>query len=96
MRYVAVQFEIRNTGTISYDDAPMNGAKVADAEGQQFEPALVMKIASGPLLPAGVKLTPGGKALGYLVFEVPKGSKVATVQFAMDSGFSETGEWRVG
>jgi len=42
-----------------------------------------------------VKLTPGGKALGYVVFEVPKKSKVTSVQFGMDSGFGGSGEWAV-
>lgn len=35
----------------------------------------------------------GGKTLGYLVFEVPKASKMSAVQFGMDSGFADTGEW---
>jgi hypothetical protein len=44
----------------------------------------------------GVSLKPGAKALGWVVFEVPKASKMATVQFAMDSGFAEeTGEWKL-
>ena len=52
-----------------------------------------MSVKAGPLFPGSVKLTPGGKALGYVVFEVPKASKVSAVQFGMDSGFADTGEW---
>ncbi|MET9816674.1 hypothetical protein [Streptomyces sp. NPDC006355] len=45
---------------------------------------------------SAVRLKPGAKALGWIVFEVPKNSKVATVQFAKDSGFAEqTGEWQL-
>jgi Domain of unknown function (DUF4352) len=94
-RYVAVQFEINNTGTAPYEDAPSNGAKVADADGQQFPSAIMVTTSAGPAFPAMVKLTPGGKALGYLVFEVPTKSKVAKVQFGMDSGLSDSGEWLV-
>lgn len=94
-RYVAVQFQIKNTGTVAYDDSPSNGAKVADADGQQFDSTIVMSVSAGPLFPASVKLTPGGKALGYIIFEVPKKSKVTAVQFGMDSGFGGSGEWVV-
>ncbi len=95
-RYVAVQFVIANKGDGAYDDSPSNGAKVADADGQQFEAAIMVdKTSAGPSLPSQVKVAPGGKAQGYLTFELPKGSKVAAVQFSMDSGFGETGEWKV-
>lgn len=63
-RYVAVQFQIKNTGTVPYEDSPSNGAKVADADGQQFDSTIVTSVKAGPILPASVKLTPGGKALG--------------------------------
>jgi len=95
-RYVAVQFQINNTGTAAYSDAPSNGAKVADSSGQQFSSTYTSAVSAGPTLPGTVKLTPGGKALGYIVFEVPTASKVSMVQFGTDSGFGGTGEWQVG
>ncbi|OEJ22554.1 DUF4352 domain-containing protein [Streptomyces subrutilus] len=95
-RYVAAQLELVNTGTAPYDDSPSNGAKVADAEGQQFNSTLTMGITAGPELPSGVKIAPGGKALGYIVFEVPKDSKVALLHFGLNSGFAEqTGQWTI-
>ncbi|MDQ1684386.1 MAG: hypothetical protein QOC82_1123 [Frankiaceae bacterium] len=92
-RYVAVRFRFTNTGSVAYDDAPSNGAKVVDDQGEQFEADFVDKINAGVLLPAQVKAAPGGLVVGYLVFQVPKKAKVAKVQFSMDSGFGETGEW---
>ncbi|AXE84263.1 hypothetical protein [Streptomyces sp. Go-475] len=54
------------------------------------------EVTAGPSMSSAVRLKPGAKALGWIVFEVPKTSKVATVQFAMDSGFAEqTGEWQL-
>ncbi|WKD36518.1 DUF4352 domain-containing protein [Streptomyces xanthophaeus] len=95
-KYVAAQLELVNTGTVPYDDSPSNGAKVADAEGQQFNSTMTMGITAGPELPSGVKIAPGGKALGYIVFEVPKESKVALLHFSLNSGFaSQTGQWTV-
>ncbi|MGW7439230.1 DUF4352 domain-containing protein [Streptomyces sp. NPDC054849] len=95
-RYVAAQLELVNTGSAPYDDSPSNGAKVADAEGQQFNSTMTLGITAGPELPSGVKIAPGGKALGYIVFEVPKDSKVALLHFGLNSGFaSQTGQWTI-
>lgn len=95
-KLVAVQFLIVNTGTAAYDDAPSNGAVVVDAKGQQYEATpFYDKIRAGTQLPTTVKLAPGNKALGYLVFEVPRKATVAQVQFSMDSGFGDTAQWNV-
>ena len=95
-RYVAAQFIVQNVGTTAYDDSPANGAKAIDAAGQQFSADITLdKSTAGPGLPAQTKLPPGGKALGFLVFQVPTASKVAKVQFSQNSGFGETGEWTV-
>jgi hypothetical protein len=94
-RYVGIQFRLVNTGSVAYNDSPSNGAQVSDADGQQFESAFA-DISAGPSMSSDVKLKPGGKALGWIVFEVPKASKVSVVQFGMDSGFAEqTGEWKL-
>lgn len=94
-RWVAAQFELVNTGTAVYDDSPSNGAQVADADGQRFD-AWFGDITAGPSMASAVKLPKGEKALGYIVFEVPKDSKIASVQFGMNSGFSDhTGQWAV-
>ncbi|MEU0199619.1 MULTISPECIES: DUF4352 domain-containing protein [unclassified Streptomyces] len=94
-RWLAVQFQLVNTGTKAYTDSPQNGAQVADDQGQQFQTTFA-EVTAGPSMSSAVRLKPGAKALGWIVFEVPKTSKVATVQFAMDSGFAEqTGEWQL-
>lgn len=94
-RYVAVQFQIQNTGTVPYNDAPDNGANVTDVSGHQFGYSTVYSVSAGPEFPATVTLAPGQKALGYIVFEVPTGSNVAAVAFAMDSGYGDSGKWTV-
>jgi hypothetical protein len=94
-RWVAAQFELVNTGTAVYDDSPANGAQVADADGQRFTTTFA-DITAGPSMASAVKLPKGEKALGWIVFEVPKASKIASVQFTMNSGFSnQTGQWTV-
>lgn len=94
-RWVGVQFRLVNTGTIAYSDSPSNGAQIADAQGQQFTSTFA-DITAGPSMASSVNLKPGAKALGWVVFEVPKASKADVVQFTMDSGFADqTGEWKL-
>lgn len=94
-KWAAAQFELVNTGSKVYSDSPSNGAKAADSQGQRFD-AWFGEIAAGPAMSSDVSLPKGEKALGWVVFEVPKGSKIVTVQFAMNSGFSDqTGQWSV-
>ncbi|CAG7657954.1 DUF4352 domain-containing protein [Actinacidiphila bryophytorum] len=95
-RLVAVQFRLHNTGSTTYNDSPANGAKVVDTQGQGFDSAITDTTSAGPNFPATTTISPGGKALGFIVFEVPAGSKVAMVQFALDSGFStDVAQWKV-
>lgn len=94
-RWAAAQFELVNTGSKVYADSPSNGAKAADSEGQRFN-AWFGEISAGPAMSSDVSLPKGEKALGWIVFEVPKDSKIVSVQFGMNSGFSDqTGQWTV-
>jgi hypothetical protein len=94
-RWAAAQFELVNTGSKVYADSPQNGAKAADSQGQRFD-SWFGEIKAGPSMSSDVSLPKGEKALGWIVFEVPKDSKVVSVQFGMNSGFSDqTGQWSV-
>jgi hypothetical protein len=96
-RFAAVQFSLRNMGKSAYEDSPSNGAKVIDVKGQSFGSYLAGNVKAGPGFANGqVNILPGDKALGVVVFEVPKKVKLAKVQFGTDSGFGQVGEWRVG
>lgn len=94
-RWVAAQFELANTGTAVYSDSPSNGTQVADEQGQQFQ-TTYGEITAGPMMTSSAKVAPGGKVLGWIVYEVPQDSKITTVQFSMNSGFAaQTGQWTV-
>ncbi|MGV9663089.1 DUF4352 domain-containing protein [Nocardia niigatensis] len=97
-RYYAVQFQIKNSGTKAYDDAPSNGAKVIDAAGQGFPTVTTYAdTTAGPNFGTIVDIAPGDMAVGYLVFAVPADSQITKVQFGMDSGVSgHTGQWVIG
>ncbi|WKX69343.1 DUF4352 domain-containing protein [Streptomyces sp. XD-27] len=95
MRFVAVQFRLKNTGSKVYSNTPENGAKVVDVQGQQFDSTLT-ETTAGPNFAGSTTIALGDTALGFIVFEVPAASKVAKIQFAMNSGFSNnTGQWSV-
>ncbi|MEU5927825.1 DUF4352 domain-containing protein [Streptomyces antimycoticus] len=95
-RWVAVQIQLTNTGTTTYSDSPSNCIQAADTDGQRFD-STFGDITAGPQMTSDLKLPAGDKALGWVVIEVPKASKVATLQFTMNSGFAdETGQWKVG
>jgi len=93
---VAVQFRLKNTGTAVYDDSPSNGVNLIDQDGQRFDTAFFSGTTAGAEFPGSINVLPGRTALGYLTFEVPDASRVVTVQFAMNSGFSDDiGEWAI-
>ncbi|WP_262699719.1 MULTISPECIES: DUF4352 domain-containing protein [Streptomyces] len=95
-RWVAVQIQLTNTGTTTYSDSPSNCVQAADSDGQRFD-ATFGDITAGPQMASDLKLPAGDKALGWVVVEVPKASKIATLQFTMNSGFAdETGQWKIG
>ncbi|MFI1210446.1 DUF4352 domain-containing protein [Streptomyces sp. NPDC020802] len=94
-RFVAVQFRLENTGSEVYSDAPSNGARLVDTEGQQFE-ATYQGTSAGPGFPGSVTIAPGDTGLGFIAFEVPTNSATSKVQFTMNSGFSaNTGQWDI-
>lgn len=92
-RYYSVQYRLLNTGSVVYSDAPMNGAKVIDSQGQQFD-ATIVTTSLGADFNGDVKLAPGQTALGVITFEVPTSSTIVEYQFSMDSGFGSTGQWK--
>ncbi|NUR31762.1 MAG: DUF4352 domain-containing protein, partial [Catenulispora sp.] len=92
-KLVGVQFRLRNTGDVTYTDSPDNCATLVDTDGQRFHPT-IGNITAGPEFPGSVTMSPGGAALGWIVFELPSSARPASVQFTPDSGFADdTGEW---
>jgi hypothetical protein len=93
-QYYAAQFEIKNVGSSAWSDAPSNCTVVKDGKGQTFESTILESISSGPMMPDTANLAAGDSTLGWIVFEVPKGDKVTTVQFTPLSGMDDdTAQW---
>lgn len=95
--FASVQFQLLNKGPGSYQDDPLIDARAKDAAGQTFNSALVTETGAGPQMNSSVNLASGDKALGYITFEIPTGSKITQVQYNLHAGmFGTTAQWNVG
>lgn len=92
-RWIAYEFEIVNTGPALYEGAAIIGMEIADSDGRRFD-GVVGEVKAGPRMAFGTTLWPGEKTLGWLVFEAPEKSKIATV--LMGGGYSDQeGRWKL-
>ncbi|WP_062429741.1 DUF4352 domain-containing protein [Herbidospora daliensis] len=93
-RWVAVELQLKNTGTAVYSDAPGNGLKLIDTQGQQYSQTFG-EVKEGVTL-SSITANPGDSRKGVILFEVSKDAELATLQFALNSGFAdEKGEWTI-
>ncbi|WP_405005929.1 DUF4352 domain-containing protein [Kitasatospora purpeofusca] len=94
--YVAVQFQIKPTGAKAYSEAPWSAAKVVDDQGQAYGPTLA-ETKAGPSFQTPTNIASGETGKGFVVFEVPNGTKLDKVQFSLDNGFADqVGQWKLG
>ncbi|MER5355929.1 DUF4352 domain-containing protein [Kitasatospora sp. NPDC002551] len=94
--YVAVQFQIKVTGSKAYSEAPWSSAKVIDGQGQAYGPTLA-DTKAGPSFQTPTNIASGETGKGFVVFEVPDGTKLDKVQFSLDNGFADqVGQWKIG
>ncbi|MFJ8433689.1 DUF4352 domain-containing protein [Kitasatospora sp. NPDC094019] len=94
--YVAVQFQIKPTGAKAYSEAPWSAAKVIDDQGQAYGPTLA-DTKAGPSFQTPTNIAAGESGKGFVVFEVPNGTKLDKVQFSLDNGFADqVGQWKLG
>ncbi|MFI9329700.1 DUF4352 domain-containing protein [Kitasatospora sp. NPDC052868] len=95
-RYVAVQFQIKATGTQAYSEMPWSSAKVVDTQGQSYGPSLA-DTKAGPTFQTPTNIAAGETGKGFVTFEIPTDAKLDKVQFALDNGFSnQVGQWKIG
>ena len=95
--FASVQFQLLNKGPGSYQDDPLADAQAKDAAGQTFDSAIVTETAAGPQMNSSTSLPPGDKALGFITFEIPSGSKITQVQYNLTGGlYGTTAQWTVG
>jgi hypothetical protein len=93
-RLYAAQFQLKDTGSAAYSDAPSNGAEVVDSAGQSYDAAIADSVQNCTSFPASENIATGALGLGCVVFEVPAHARIVSVQFTLDSGMGpDTGQW---
>ncbi|WP_327680165.1 DUF4352 domain-containing protein [Kitasatospora sp. NBC_00458] len=94
--YVAVQFQIKPTGSKAYGESPFVSAKLLDTQGQAYS-ATLADTKAGPSFQTPTNIAAGETGKGFVAFEIPDGTKLDKVQFALDSGFAQqVGQWKIG
>ncbi len=95
-RFVGVMLRITNTGDVAYEDSPGNGSNLTYGDDRQATSSLVSEGPCSGGFSSSVKISPGARRKGCIVFEVPRANKIKTFQFTLDSGFAdESAEWSV-
>lgn len=93
-RLYAAQFQLKDTGSAAYSDAPSNGAEVVDSAGQSYDAAIADSVQNCTSFPAAENIATGSLGVGCVVFEVPEHARIVSVQFTLDSGMGpDTGQW---
>lgn len=95
-RYVAVQLRIANHGQAAYSEDPQILVKAVDALGQHYDVDFGADTTAGASMDSGLKLAPGDSTLGYVVFQVPTGQKIVTVQYTLSMIGGAVAQWTIG
>jgi hypothetical protein len=94
-KLIGVVLKVKNVGTLSYDD-PLPGGKLTGASGESGkQTSLIPFGGSNPCDNPSLKLKAGQAKSVCIAFEVPKRDKPRTFEFGTDSGFGDTGLWKL-
>jgi hypothetical protein len=92
---VGVALKVKNVGKLSYDD-PLPSGQLTAASGESGkQTSLIPFGGTNPCDNPSLKLKTGQSKTVCIAFEVPKKDKPRTFEFGTDSGFGDTGLWRL-
>jgi Domain of unknown function (DUF4352) len=95
-RLYVVAFQLKNTGSAGYSDAPGNSALVFDSAGRSYKTQFD-NVTECRSFRAVVDIAVGSSSVGCIVYEVPNDVKITQVRVILDSGYGpQTGEWEIG
>jgi hypothetical protein len=94
-KLIGVVLKVKNVGKLKYDD-PLHGGKLTGASGESGkQTSLIPFGGSNPCDNPSLKLKRGQSKSVCIAFEVPKTDKPRTFEFGTDSGFGDTGLWKL-
>jgi hypothetical protein len=92
---IGVVLKVKNVGKLSYDD-PLPSGQLTGASGESGkQTSLIPFGGSNPCDNPSLKLKTGQSTSVCIAFEVPKSDKPRTFEFGTDSGFGDTGLWKL-
>jgi hypothetical protein len=95
-RLYAVAFQLKNTGSVGYSDAPTNSAIVFDSSGKSYQTQLD-DVTECQSFQTVVDIPVGSTSVGCIAYEVPNDARITKVQVILDSGYGpQTGDWKTG
>jgi hypothetical protein len=95
-RFVGVKIAVKNVGSKTYSDALSNGSQMVDSNDEQASTTILSEGECGNSFASSLRLSPGSRQVGCIPFEVRKGAKPKSFQFAGDSGFGpDNAEWKL-
>ena len=95
-KLIGFDVRITNVGDKLFDDPQPNGTLILIG-GENGKPtSLITGGGTNPCPNPSLKLKKGQSANACMAFDVPKTAKLQTFQYATDSGFGDTGLWRLG
>ncbi len=93
-RFVGVELELENVGTVAYDEAPLGASTMTTSDGAEASRASVTSGLCAQRFPSNLRVPPGQKRETCATFELDPRQRPASFEFALDSGFgSEVAEW---
>jgi hypothetical protein len=95
-RWVAVRIRIKNVGSTTFESySPSSNAKVVDADDQEFGGETFGADSSGLATLEELRIRPDAQRTGWIVFTVPKNTKLKLFTLAASFFAGDQGEWRL-
>ena len=92
---IGVTLTVKNVGKLKYSD-PLPSGQLTGASGESGkQTSLIPFGTANPCDNPSLKLKTGQSKTVCIAFEVPKKDKPRTFEFATDSGFGDTGLWKL-
>jgi hypothetical protein len=94
-RFFGVRFTVVNVGKRVWVSQPGTTYRLTDASGVPHPGGSAIHLREGQVLPDPVRLAPGHRVTGYVVFQVPADEPVTAVSLTAGPGKPRTVSWRI-
>ncbi|HEX6388290.1 MAG TPA: hypothetical protein VFZ89_02550, partial [Solirubrobacteraceae bacterium] len=94
-KLIGIEVRVTNVGTARFDDA-LPGGRLAVSGGESGkQTSLISTGKKSPCDNPSLKLAPGQSKEVCIAYDIPKAGTPETFEFAVDSGYGDTGLWRL-